>query len=177
MARKQFNFILTAVSVVVQKLSYPDPDAAPVVAEEKEFSIENLPATYAVGEGEVSLAAYGLSQFLQDRTSSVAGDDKLEKMEEIFGSLGEGQWKSKRESTGGVRKPSIDPFFAAGFAKFLQANGKDVDTATATTLLQGYKKEQRAAIRAHEQVKAFIEQAKSEANSAASEIDLGSLLG
>lgn len=177
MARKQFNFILTAASVVVQKLAYPDIDGAPEVAEEKEFSIEGLPATFAVGEGEVSLAAYGLSQFLQDRTSSVAGDDKLGKMDEIFAALSEGQWKSKRESSGGVRKPSIDTFFAAGFAKFLQSKGKDVDTATATTLLQGYDADQRKALRAHEDIKAFIEQAKSEANTAASEIDLGSLLG
>lgn len=176
MARKQFNFVLTPTTVTAQKLAYEDADAPATVAAEKTFEVSGLPEVFGEGENAVSLLAYGLSQFLQDRTSSVPGEEKLEKMEEIFAALAEGQWKATRVSSGGTRKASIDPFFAEGFAKFLQSKGKDVDTNTATVLLQDMDADQRKALRAHADVKAFVEQAKESAASAASEIDLESLL-
>lgn len=178
MARKQFNFVLSASAIIVQQLAYADQDAEATVADEKSFEVADIPAELQNGENTVvSLAAYGLSQILQDRSSSVAQADKLERMTEVFDTLKGGQWKEQRASSGGTRKASIDVYFASGFSKFLESKGKVVDTVTATTLLQGMSADERKALRASDQIKPFIEQARDAAETAASDIDLTDLLG
>lgn len=176
MARKQFNYILAANSVTVQRLAYADVDAPATVAEETTFELDNIPAELQNGEGVVSLAAYGLSQILQDRVSSLESEEKLEGMSKVFEQLQAGEFKAKRASTGGSKKPQIDSYFAAGLAAFLQSQGKDVDANTAVVLLQSKSAEERKALRAHPDVKAFIEKAKADAAEAASQIDIDSLL-
>lgn len=177
MARKSFNFVVSATAVTVQRLTYADPDAPAVVAEEKTFNVGDVPAELANGEGVVSLAAYGLSQVLQDRVSSCDADEKLEAMDKVFGNLLEGKWKEARQSTGGTKKASIDPFFAKGFSMFLQSQGKDVSAEQATIILQGLDADQRKAFRTHEDIKVFIEKAKEEATASVADLDLSSLLG
>ncbi len=177
MARKQFNFIVSATAVTVQRLTYADPDAPAEVAEEKVFNVADVPATLINGEHEISLAGYGLSQVLQDRVSSLDADEKLEGMDKVFANLVDGKWKEVRQSTGGSKKASIDPFFAKGFSMFLQSQGKDVTAEQATVILQGLDADQRKAFRAHEDIKAFIEKAKEEANAAVEGLDLTALLG
>lgn len=178
MARKQFNFIVGVGTVTVQRLTYTDPDAPAVVAEEKVFSVTDVPAELANGEGTISLAGYGLSQVLQDRVSSLDTDEKMEAMEKVFENLRDGKWKEVRMSTGGsVKKAAIDPFFAKGFSMFLQSQGKDVSAEQATIILQGLDADQRKAFRAHDSIKAFIEQARQEASDSIQDIDLAALLG
>lgn len=176
MARKSFNFVCTTGSVTVQRLAYDGDEVS--VAEEKTFAVADLPAQFGEGEAAIDLAAYGLSQLLQDRVSSFQADEKLEQMDKVFANLMEGQWKATRASgTGGAKKASISPFFAEGFSRFLQSNGKDIDAATATVILQDMDKDGRAAMRTHPSVKPFIEQAEAAAQKAAGEVDLESLLG
>jgi hypothetical protein len=177
MARKQFNFVVSGTAVVVQRLTYADPDAPAVVAEEKTFAVADVPAELTNGEGVVSLAAYGLSQVLQDRVSSCDADEKLEAMEKVFGNLVDGKWKEARQSTGATKKAAIDPFFAKGFSLFLQGQGKDVTAEQATIILQGLDADQRKALRTNDDIKAFIEKAKEEATASVADLDLSSLLG
>lgn len=177
MARKSFNFIVTALSVTIQKLAYADPDADATVAEERSFAVADIPSELLNGESQTSLAAYGLSQVLQDRCSSVPTEDKFEQMEKTFATLVDGKWKEARVSTtGGVKKPTIDPFFASGFSLFLQSKGKAVDANTATLLLQNMDAEQRKALRNHDEVKVHVDAAKEAATTAAGDLDLDSLL-
>lgn len=178
MARKSFNFIVTSAAVTIQRLSYATPDADAEIAEERTFAVADVPETLLNGEVEMSLAGYGLSQVLQDRCSSTPTDEKFEQMEKTFATLLEGKWKEARVSTtGGVKRPTIDPFFAAGFASFLQSKGKNVDANTAVLLLQDMEAEQRKALRNHEEIKVFVDQAKEAAATAANDLDLDALLG
>lgn len=177
MARKQFNYIVTPASVLIQKLSYAGDDAPAEVAETQEFMVADIPAELNNGEALISLAAYGLSQVLQDRASSVDTEDKMEQMGKTFENLKEGLWKEARVSNGSVKKASIDPFFAAGFSEYLASQGKDVDANACTILLQGYSAEQRKALRTHADIKVFIEQAKEKATAQVADLDLSSLLG
>ena len=176
MARKKFNFLVTTLAVIVQKLAYADPDAPATVESEAEFLLEELPAVFTAGEKEIALQAYGLSQFLQDRTTSFSQDEKLGKMAEVFANLKEGKWREERASSAGPRKASIDVYFATGFSLFLASKGKDIDVATATSLLQDMEADQRKALRADDRIKPFVEKAKEDATAAASELDLADLL-
>ena len=177
MARKQFNFIVTALSVTIQRLSYKDVDADAEVAESKIFAVSDVPGELVNGDAMTSLAAYGLSQVLQDRCSSVVTDDKFEQMDKTFATLLEGKWKDARASTtGGVKKATIDPFFAAGFSDYLISKGKQVDANTAVIILQGMEADKRKALRNHEEIKSFVDAAKEKASTAVDELDLESLL-
>lgn len=182
MARKNMNYIITDAEVIVQALHYPEGvDGAAEVKEEVRFAVADVPAQLHVsGEGEdaayASLAAYGLSQLLQDRVSSVT-DGKLEKMGEVFEMLKEGKWKATRASTAGERKVSIPAEFAEAIARFVQSKGRDMDAATATIWLQNQDADARKALRANDDVKAFIQQVRDEATAKADSLDLDSLLG
>ncbi|ATB52686.1 hypothetical protein PVS_50 [Vibrio phage vB_VspS_VS-ABTNL-3] len=175
MARKGFNFIVTSGLVTVQRLAYADADSPAEVVDTLEFSVEDVPAELQNGEAVTSLAAYGLSQVLQDRCSSVQADEKFAQMQKTFESLQEGKWKETRVSTGGAKKASIDPFFAAGFAAFCVENGKDVDANTATILLQGMDADKRKALRQHDDIKSHIEAAKAAAAAKVEDFDVDSL--
>lgn len=175
MARKGFNYIVTPTAVIVQRLAYADADAAAEVTDTLEFAVGEVPVELQNGEAVTSLAAYGLSQVLQDRCSSVAADDKFEQMTKTFEALKEGKWKEVRVSTGGAKKASIDPFFAAGFAAFCVQSGKDIDANTATILLQNMDADKRKALRTHDAIKALIEAAKESAAAKVDEFDVDSL--
>lgn len=175
MARKGFNFVVTQGLVTVQRLTYADADSPAEVADTLEFAVADVPAELQNGESVTSLAAYGLSQVLQDRCSSVAADDKFEQMSKTFEALKEGKWKEVRVSTGGAKKASIDPFFAAGFAAFCVQNGKDIDANTATILLQNMDADKRKALRTHDEIKSLIEAAKEAAAAKVDEFDVDSL--
>lgn len=182
--RKAMDYTITPDSVIVSRLHYPDgDDGAAAVAEQVTFNVADVPAQLHVsGEGEeatyASLAAYGLSQLLQDRVSSVDGaESKLEKMHEVFELIKEGKWKAVRASVAGERKTAIPSEVAEGFARYVQSLGKDMDAATATVWLQSKTAEERKAIRQKDEVKAFIQQVKDEAAAKAEDLDLEDLLG
>ena len=181
MARKLLDYKITPDTVTVSTLKYPEgPDGDAVVDKTIEFAVGDVPGTLlSNGEAVASLASYGLSQLLQDRVSSVkGGDEKIAAMEAVFELLKGGEFKAPRASgAGGERKATIPAEFAEGFARFVQSKGKNMDAATATAYLQGMTAEERKAIRAHEDVKAFIQQVRDEAANAAAELDLGDLLG
>lgn len=177
-SRKPFRYFIAGTVVTIVPLTYETPDSDPVEGEAVSFDAAELPAEFQVGDTVMTLVGYGLSQFLQDRSASKPVEEKLARMQEVFERLKEGEWKAARESSGpSERKANIDPFFAAGFASFLQSQGKEVDATTATTLLQGMSKEDRATLRSHDAIKEHIEAAKAKAQEAASGIDLAKLLG
>ena len=179
MARKQLDYKITDTKVSISLLAYADQDAEPTVVETVEFDVTEVPATLKSGEDSVaSLAAYGLSQILQDRVSSVqGGKEKLEAMAGVFEMLKGGEWKAARASTAGERKAAIPSDFAEGFARFVTESGRPMDATTATIFLQSKSADERKALRAHEGIKAKIAEVKAEAESKAADLDLDSLLG
>lgn len=172
--RKQFNYVVDAESVTVQRLGYEGEEVK--VLEQEVFVIADIPASLVAGEGTMSLAAYGLSQILQDRTSSIKdSEERFGAMPDVFELLKSGEWKAARESTAGPRKAAIDSFFAKGFAMYLESQGKDVTPEAAVVVLQDMTAEQRKAVRSHEAIAGFIKKAKEDAAAAAAEIDVESL--
>lgn len=180
MARKLLDYKITPEKVIVSTLKYPDgPDGDAEIDKTVEFAVADVPTVLSHNDVEVAtLASYGLSQLLQDRVSSIkGGDEKLEAMGAVFDLLKGGEFKAPRASgTGGERKATIAADFAEGFALYVQSKGKDMDAAVATAYLQGLDNEERKAIRAHGEVKAFIEQVRKSAAEKAADLDLGDLL-
>lgn len=181
MAKKLLNYSITATSVVIERLDYPNgEDGEAVVGRTETFDVSAIPEELKSGEDVVaSLAAYGLSQILQDRVSSVTGggDAKLDKMMEVYELLKAGEWKAQRVSNPSERKVAIAADFAEGFARFIQSQGKEMDAATASAYLQALSNEERKALRAHDKVKPFIQAVRDEASAKAADIDLSDLLG
>ena len=174
--RKSFNYKPGKDDVVIERLAYEGEEVT--VAETVVFTIGDIPEELQDGDGVKTLASYGLSQILQDRTSALDADDRLDAMKAVYEQLKEGVFKARRESTAGPRKASIDPYLAAGFAAYLQSQGKDVTPEAATAILQTkMDAEGRKAIRQHEDIKPFIEKAKQDAEAAADSFDLDSLFG
>lgn len=157
---KKIVYTLGASSVVatlVEKL-----DDATTELESITFEVSDVPAELSDGENPTkSLVAYGLSKFLQDRTSSVDAEGKLEAMGEVFELLKCGEWRQRREGAG-VKKAAIDPIFAQAIAEI-----KGCSVAAATMALQAQDAESRKALRQVEAVKAKIDEIRVAATSEA----------
>lgn len=134
-----------------------------------EFNVSDLPEVFKSNEGDKTLAAYGLTKLLQDRTSQVkeSAEAKLKAMGEYFGVFRSGTWREYKEASGEGkgRKPSIDPIFAQAIA-----NLKNAPLAAVIGALQKKSKEERKAMAALEPVKA--EMARLRTESASFDLDL-----
>lgn len=183
-------FTLTNESVTLEVFDAADKDKL-VLLETAVFDLGDVPATLEDGDSPLkSLAAYGLSRIMQDRCSDFtdktlggmgldakgAAIERVGAYTAVYEVLKSGQYRARRAS-GGSKGATVDSFFAEGFARFLQANGKDVDANTATIILQGMGKDERASIRKHEQVAKHVQAVRAEATQAAGDIDLSALLG
>lgn len=161
----------------------------PEVLVERKFNLDEIPDQLEDGEGLSSLKAYGLSSILQDRCSDMT-DSKLgphatstkelaemrsEAYDDVFQVLASGKMRKERASGG--KTATVDSYFAEGFARFLQSQGKDVDATTAATILNSRSAEERKALRKHEKIAGFVAEAKREASEAAKGINLEALLG
>ena len=169
----KMNFAVTTAGVLAQRVKVDEAGEKTVLAE-RLFAVEDVPAELKDGELEAkSLAAYGLSKLLQDRTSSSASEVKLDDMEKVFESLAEGIWRVRKASTGGAgKKPAIDAIFAAAVAEFLTAKaGQEVTAVTAQVKLQSMDADSRKALRAHPDVAPIIERMKGEAEEGAAALD------
>lgn len=161
----------------------------PEVLVERMFKLDEIPDQLEDGEGLSSLKAYGLSSILQDRCSDMTdsklaphatstkelADMRSEAYDDVFQVLASGKMRKERASGG--KASTVDSYFAEGFARFLQSQGKEVDATTASTILNSRNAEERKALRKHEKIAGFIAEAKREASEAAKGIDLDSLLG
>jgi len=160
---KKLNYTLLATAVTAALVNKTD-DSSEVIAE-KTFNVADIPAELNDGENSVkSLAAYGLSKLLQDRTSSVDAEGKLEAMEEVFALLKGGEWRQRKEGGAG-KKAAIDPIFAQAIAEI-----KSVSVAAATIALQGMDADQRKALRQVETVKAKIAEVREAAEGEAADL-------
>lgn len=158
------KFLVMTTSVMVQQLRGDE------VIAEKTFEVADIPEALTDGElGEKSLAAYGLSQLLQDRAKA-SGEDKIPAMEEVFELLKSGQWRVRREGSASG-KVTIDPYFAAAVAQM-----KGISVLEATNALKGISTENRKAIRGLEAVSDIIKALKEKAAETAGENLLDDLL-
>lgn len=182
-------FTLTADSVSMQIMDVTNPDNAKELASHV-FDLTGIPTELEDGDNPTkSLAAYGLSRLMQDRCSDLTDGKladiatstgeiataRLEGYQAVYDLVLSGQFRARRATA--KAGATVDSFFAAGFAAFLQKNGKEVTAEQATVILQGMSADERKAIRAHAEVKASIEEAKKNARDAVKDLDLGALLG
>ncbi len=182
-------FTLTATEVTMQIMDVTNPDNQKELASHV-FDVSAVPSELEDGDNPIkSLAAYGLSRLMQDRCSDLTdgkladvatstaeiASARLEGYQAVYDLVLSGQFRARRAST--KAGATVDSFFAAGFASFLAANGKDVTAEQATIILQGMTAEQRKALRADERIKPHIEEAKRAAREAVEGLDLSALLG
>ena len=163
MSKVRMNFELTTETVTVQRVR--DTDEGREVLESHEFPIADIPAVLEDGDlAPKSLAAYGLSKLLQDRTSNEGPEGKIAAMQAVFATLAEGKYRVRKEPTGGGKRVSIDTFFAMAVAEFLtEQSGKSVDIGTATLFLERHSAEDRKALKAHDAIGPRIEELKAKA--------------
>ena len=181
---------LVVVKIVNADYAKGETPKEPEILATKTFDVDALPIELADGDMIRTLAAYGLSSLMQDRCSSLndkalaeagvvtnadAANHRLEGYSDVYAILKDGLFKAARAA--GNKAAAVDVFFATGFSNYLHSQGKNVDIATATTLLQGMDADQRKALRSDERIAPCIAQARKDAAQAASEIDLSDLLG
>jgi hypothetical protein len=166
----KMNYQMTDSTVLVRVVDIAvdgEGNESEEVLREKLFAVADVPAELADGEKVKSLAAYGLTKLLQDRTSQLT--DPLEKfgaMEEAFANFfTQGLWKAP--SQGGSRKAAVDPFFAQAVADL---KGWSITQAVAT--IQALDKDQRATLREAEKVQEAMKALRSEAG----EVDVDELM-
>lgn len=160
---KRLTYALTATSVIASLVEKSGDEIK--VLESVEFDASQVPAILNDGENaQKSLVAYGLSKFLQDRTSASAVEDKLADMAETFELLKGGEWRQRKEGAG-VKKAAIDPIFAQAIAEL-----KGCTVAAATIALQAQEPEARKALRQVEAVKAKIAEIRSKAEGEAADL-------
>lgn len=114
------------------------------------------------------LLKYGLSKVLQDRTSGIGKEDKVEKlnaMHEVFATLVDGKWESERKS---------GPKTVAAEVEAL-ARLKGVSVAAIQNALKGFGKESRAVMYAKPDVAEMIKVIKAE-RALAQIVDLSDLI-
>jgi len=155
-------------------------DEVTTVVGTTDFALEGIPASFKDGDNERSLAAYGLSSLLQDRTSGIKSpEERLEKMHEIMEQLKGGIWRVTKAA--GERKVKIGADLIEAVRRYFKASGQDVTTEQVTDKLQAMTKEQRKAMAAHPNIKALraiynAEVAKAEQKANKNEgVDLASL--
>jgi hypothetical protein len=166
-----------------------DTSNAPLLAEH-EFDVTKVPATLNDGDNPLkSLAAYGLSRLMQDRSSSCTdgalgenctsvkevAEARLAAYKETYDLVCSGEFRARREGSGGGKAASVDTFFAQALVNFLADNGKDMDINTATVYLQSLSADERKALRT--KLAPQISAAREAAREAAKGFDIGDLLG
>lgn len=151
------------------------------------FDVNDIPETLTNGDGFTTLKGYGLSSLLQDRAASYAdktladngivGRDavqaRADKYQETFDMLTRGVFSERTASE--PKGAAVDIFFAKALVELVGSKGKEIDESTATAILQGLSKDERKAMRT--KLASAISELKREAQEAASELDLGDLLG
>jgi hypothetical protein len=123
------------------------PDAE--VIESQEFSVAGIPNVLVDGDGETSLAAYGLWKMLGERVSELSASEKITAMAAIVDKLQQGIWREKSEKS--ERAASIDPIFAQAISEL-----KGWSLAQATKTLQALDAQQRKALKTSDKVRAKI---------------------
>lgn len=166
----KMNYVMTETGVTVKVISQVELENGETedkVICERSFATADVPAILADGEKLKSLAVYGLTKLLQDRTSQIKEpEEKFEAMGIYFDDFfSKGNWKAPSE--GGSRKAAVDPFFAQAVAEL-----KDWSLTQATATIQALDKDTRATLRSAEAVAAKITELKKEA----SEVDVEGLM-
>lgn len=170
MSTTRIKYILSSNQVNVQAVQ-KEEGKDPVVTKEEIFSIDGLQEKLINGDGFVSLAAYGLSQLLQDRTSDltpkngVTPHDRIGAMADFF---------EDTIKEGFFRKPSVRKAAGARIDMALieaVAEVKGVSITAAEEALKEKTKEEQAGIAAIPRIAEIISRIKEEAGS----VDLSDL--
>ncbi len=152
------------------------------IVKQAEFDSAQWPSAFISGEGTKTLAAYGLSKLLQDRTSQEK-ESPLAKFEAMLAEAarlttpdenGQFFWREAvaRGSTGSRGTRAIDSLLAQAIA-----NLKGVSVLDASAALKAMDKDKLDALRSNAAVAAELERLKAEAKAAdASGVDLSDLL-
>jgi hypothetical protein len=111
-----------------------------------------------------NIALYGLSKFLQDRTSETpTGPDKLAAMKEVAALLASGEWARERKVGAPVVSPAVEAL----------ARLKNCSVGDIQTVLRRYKdKEKREKILSHPKVVELAKQILAEREANADVLDL-----
>ena len=118
-----------------------------------DFAVDGIPAEINDGDVTRSLAAYGLSSLLQDRTSSIKDpEERIEAMKAVYEQLASGQWRTRREP--GQSKARIHPSLAEAVRRFFLDQGQDIPVEAVVAKLQSLDSEARKGISMLPQVKA-----------------------
>lgn len=145
------KYVMLAASVIVSKVETIEEGETRTQTEleSREFSLANLPAVFADGDKEKSLAVYGLTKWLQDRTSSAANtDEKFSEMAKYFTEcLEKGLWKAPSVAKEKTSKASIDTYVVQALAEL-----KGISLAVAMATLQKATKEVRDAVIANPKI-------------------------
>jgi len=151
---------------------------------EVSFNVADFPASFADSSGEKSLALYGLTKLLQDRTSQCTEsvESKFDAMVAEAARLqeldaeGVAQWRKAVVRAEGVARSTkkVDPALVYAIAQL-----KGVSDAVATSNLQSLAKEQIEALVASPKVAEKIAEYKAQladAKESAEHVDLADLL-
>lgn len=158
----------TLVIALVQREDGKDPETLSEIT----YDVSEIPAEIMDGEVARSLASYGLSSVLQDRTSGEKDPEaRLEKIAEVFEQLKEGVWRSRRAA--GDRKASIAADLAEAFRRYFESLGKEVTIAEVVEKLQAMDKDERKAASNHPDIKAHRAAVQAEAAKEAQEAGEG----
>lgn len=187
-------FTLTATTVTMEIFDITpfakgeDTSSAELLAK-AEFDVTAVPELLNDGDNAAkSLASYGLSRLMQDRSSDFtdgklnelgvgikeAAQARIDAYMATYELVKSGEFKARREAGAG-KAAAVDSFFAQALVDFLKAGGKDMDINTATIYLQQRSAEERKELRAKLQPQ--INAARERARKAADELDLSDLLG
>jgi len=142
-----------AVAAVTVALTHKDGDEV-VTDVSQDFSLDGLPESFGEGDNQRSLAAYGLSSLLQDRTSGIKDPkERIEKMGELMEQLKAGIWRSVKAA--GERKTKIGADLVEAVKRYLASTKVTVTTEQVAAKLESMTKEQRKAMAGHPSVAAF----------------------
>lgn len=187
-------FTLTATTVTMEIFDVTpfakgeDTSSAELLAK-AEFDVTAVPELLNDGDNPAkSLAAYGLSRLMQDRSSDFtdgklnelgvsikeAAQARIDAYMATYELVKSGEFKARKEAGAG-KAAAVDSFFAQALVDILKEGGKDMDINTATIYLQQRSAEERKELRAKLQPQ--INAARERARKAADDLDLSDLLG
>lgn len=169
MSTTRIKYVLSSKQINIQAITKED-GKDPVMTKEEIFSLDGVKEELINGETFVSLAAYGLSQILQDRTSDLTPKNGISPAERIDAMVGifndtikEGYFKKPTKKAAATR---IDIALIEAIAEL-----KEVSITAAETALKGKSKEERDGIAALPQVATIIARIRDEA----AQVDLSDL--
>lgn len=163
-SKMRFKFDLTESTVsanLIKQTEDHEGNTEESVIDSRQFNVADYPEALLDGETTKSLVSYGLSKLLQDRSSSVNMEDKLEEMDNISAMLKSGVWRERKAPA--APKATIAPIFAEAVQRVYAEKGKDLSLTEVSAALAAKTPEERKAIKQLPAVGAMMDRLKQEA--------------